>query len=972
MGTRLSRKKTIRIPAVLLTCLIFSGCITEEKSAPSSDISPEPVSISVAPTTITLPLGGTENFSASVTGSGNTAVNWSIKEGASGGSMTSKGEYTAPSSAGTFQVTATSQVDASKSATATVTVSSMLDVTFGSSGKVSTAIGAIDTINAVVIQSDGKIVVAGSSLNGRTTDFSLARYLTDGSLDRSFGSDGLVVTDLGSSAEINDIKIQSDGKIIAGGNTSNTSISDFVLARYLIDGSLDKTFGTNASGKVVTAVGIGDDKLNALALQSDGKIIAGGYSVVVPASIASAGRNKFALARYTTSGVLDTTFDTDGIVTTAIGNKNEAISTLAIQSTGEIVAGGFSSNGSNNDFALTRYTSTGALDTTFDSDGKVTTALGSGNEEITALALQSGGEIVVAGFSSNGSDNDFALVRYTSVGALDTSFDSDGKVITTIGSGNEAIKALALSGTNIIVGGFSSNGTNNDFAVAQYTSAGVLDTSFDTDGIVTTAMGTGVNEINGLALQSGGEIVVGGFSSNGTRVDFALTRYLATGSLDTTFDTDGKVTTLVGGGSGEINALGIQLDGKIVSAGFSFGINNIKNDDFSLVRYESDGTIDPTFNTDGRVTTSLGGTTSTDHNRIHALAIQPADQKIIVAGVYNNSGNDDFTLARYNTDGALDTSFDTDGIVQTQINTNAEEINALALQSDGKIVVAGRSFTNDSIHSSTLHNPNDSNDLHHDDNLPNHHDITLARYLADGSLDTAFISDPPFDQFDPVDTPGIVTTPIGKGSFAEAMVIQSDGKIVVAGHSNSGTTFDFALVRYNVNGSLDTTFDTDGIVTTAVGPGHDFAKALAIQTDGKILVAGMAFLDSTAEQFALVRYNSDGSLDTAFDTDGIVTTVIGIGSQAFSIALQTDGKILLGGFSISATNNRDFTIARYLTDGSLDTTFGVNGVDISPFSSAMDEVHDLAILSDGKILAAGFSINGFGEDSDFHIARFNP
>ena len=168
-------------------------------------------------------------------------------------------------------------------------------------------------------------------------------------------------------------------------------------------------------------------------------------------------------------GDLDTTFDSDGKVTTAIGSGNEQALSVAIQSDGKIVAAGRSSNGSNDDFALVRYNTDGTLDTTFDSDGKVTTAIGSGTETAYSVAIQSDGKIVAAGFSFNGSNNDVALVRYNTDGTLDTNFDSDGKVTTDIGSYNDYARSVAIqSDGKIVVAGFSNNGSNDDFALVRY------------------------------------------------------------------------------------------------------------------------------------------------------------------------------------------------------------------------------------------------------------------------------------------------------------------------------------------------------------------------------------------------------------------------------------------------------------------------------------------------------------------------
>jgi len=163
-----------------------------------------------------------------------------------------------------------------------------------------------------------------------------------------------------------------------------------------------------------------------------------------------------------------------------------------------------------------------------------------------------------------------------------------------------------------------------------------------------------------------------------------------------------------------------------------------------------------------------------------------------------------------------------------------------------------------------------------------------VRYNANGSLDTSF------------GTGGIVTTPIGNSNDASALGIQSDGKIVVAGGSSNGSNYDFALVRYNTNGSLDTSFGTGGIVNTPVGSSNDYARTLGIQSDGKIVAAGDSS-NGSKNDFALVRYNANGSLDTSFGTGGIVTTPVGSSGGAYALAIQSDGKIVAAGSSNGST-----------------------------------------------------------------------
>ncbi|MFT6765834.1 MAG: putative delta-60 repeat protein [Alteromonas naphthalenivorans] len=199
---------------------------------------------------------------------------------------------------------------------------------------------------------------------------------------------------------------------------------------------------------------------------------------------------------------------------------------------------------------------------------------------------------------------------------------------------------------------------------------------------------------------------------------------------------------------------------------------------------------------------------------------------------------------------------------------------------------------------------------------------------------------------------GKVTTNINGGDIAYGVAIQSDGKIVVVGESNSS----FGVARYNTDGSLDTSFDTDGFLTTNFGS-VDAAYGVAIQSDGKIVVSG-----NSGNDFAVARYNTDGSLDTTFDTDGKLTTDIGSSSTdvAYGVAIQADGKIVVVG-----DNGSDFAVVRYNTDGSLDTTFDTDGKLTTDIGTATaDTARAVTIQTDGKIVVVGRSAN------DFAVVRY--
>jgi uncharacterized delta-60 repeat protein len=399
------------------------------------------------------------------------------------------------------------------------------------------------------------------------------------------------------------------------------------------------------------------------------------------------------------SGALDPTFGAGGKVLTDFGAAGEEIaSDLAIQSDGKIVAAGnFSPEGVGDDFALARYNTDGTLDPTFNATGKVLTDFsGSGSDDfLSSVDVQSDGKIVVAGYSNaSGTSYDFALARYNPDGTLDPTFNGTGKVLTDFsGSGSHDFAyALAIqSNGKIVVAGFSTSGTSYDFALARYNPDGTLDPTFNGTGKVLTDFsgpGLGFDLAYSVAIQSDGKIVAAGESRSDispTFSVFALARYNPDGTLDPTFNGTGKVLTDFGGpGSGEaVVAVAIQSDGKIVAAGNSSG----RSWDFALARYNPDGTLDPTFNGTGKVLTDFSGSGSYDF--AHALAIQP-DGKIVVAGESEPTGQgySDFALARYTSRGRLDRRFGASGKVLTNFLFRASA-HALAIQPDGRIVTAG-------------------------------------------------------------------------------------------------------------------------------------------------------------------------------------------------------------------------------------------------------------------------------------------
>jgi uncharacterized delta-60 repeat protein len=404
-----------------------------------------------------------------------------------------------------------------------------LDPSFGTGGKVVTGFGEHQSAKAedVAILGNGKIVAAGSSSAASSgEDFTLARYLPDGSLDPVFAGDGTVTTDLGSGVErAYGVAVQADGKIVAAGFTGaggRDGVGDnLALVRYRRDGGLDSSFGSG--GVVVTNLG-GLEVAFAVAVQADGKIVVAGQAV-----FPSLAARDFLVARFEPDGGLDESFGTGGIVTTDFGAAEWATA-IALQPDGRILAAGDTAG---EDFALARYLPGGGLDTSFDGDGRATTDFTGAHDGATGLAVQPDGKIVAAGWSWGGPgwDHAFALARYNPDGSLDarqgdwpldTSFDVDGKVITTFpGSFEGAWDVAVQADLKIVAVGDVDPAPTYTFALARYAYDGSLDASFGSLGLVTTPFDTAAHA-QAIAIQADGGIVAAGFAIG---AGFALARY---------------------------------------------------------------------------------------------------------------------------------------------------------------------------------------------------------------------------------------------------------------------------------------------------------------------------------------------------------------------------------------------------------------------------------------------------------------
>ena len=414
--------------------------------------------------------------------------------------------------------------------------------------------------------------------------------------------------------------------------------------------------------------------------------------------------------------------------------------------------------------------------------------------------------------------------------------------------------------------------------------AGALDTTFGNQGFVTTGLtSSGGDTAEAIVIQpSNGDIIVGG--DTGGQTAMGLARYTSSGSLDPTFGSGGKLLLNQGAG---VRSLALQSNGDLIVGGFG-------GKGMTIARLTPSGALDSTFGKKGIVTVETSGVA-------WGVAIQP-DGKIVTVGAVNGTTNCDFYVSRFNADGSVDKSFGSAGSVVTNVNGHYDQAQAVAIQPNGAIVVAGFADSTGSYHQ-----------------VAGTGQFAAVRYNPNGGLDQTF------------GTGGIVVTSLNgnatlgsRGVDAEAddVIVQPDGKIVLTGGAYSTLGHYFALVRYNSDGSLDTTFGTGGESVQTATSGVIQASGLGLEPDGKIVVAGAVFQAPYGNEVAV--YNPDGSLDSTFGGTGVVTTPDPNGKSggAYALAIQpADDNIVTAGVLNGGNGpNSAFFLARYISDSPVLTT----------------------------------------------------
>jgi uncharacterized delta-60 repeat protein len=914
------------------------------------------------------------------------------------------------------------------------------DPSFGTGGHVTTDFplpGAETVSTSVIIDSRGRAIVAGVVSDAQDNNrVVVARYLPDGRLDKSFGDGGKVYTPIDQiftprtnvppylDIPVARLTLDSRGRIlVAGTNTAApvygpagpnfspdlSTLSDFAVVRLGPDGRLDTSFGT--AGMTTIDVGVTDpntgqpvhtdDFASGIAVQKDGQIVISGTTV----GVEDVDFN-FAVVRLTPDGSIDTGFGSDG---RAIADFPAATNSffptpsfdtaesLALAPDGTIVVGGvtnpnlFDPLGTGDDFAVARFDTDGTLDASFGSGGLVAADLGQGQpgslDQAYAVVVQPDGKIVLGGESTNicgATGTQFALLRLNQDGTRDTSFGSDGQVLTPIpgyDGATNSIGDLALQPDGkIVAGGYNfAYPSSTDFVLARYNPDGSLDTGFGSGGLVAADPPTASRQGWAIALQPrDGKIVFAGsdFYQSSSFSGFIVERFNADGSVDTRYGTGGTTMTQFTGLRSESSPLEplVLPDGKVVVAvttsAFPPGASG--TDEFGLVEYNPDGRLNTHFGTGGRVTVDFGLPPGQQYNFPTGLALEvvAGTPRIVVVGSATPAGSygPEIGVARFNLDGSPDTSFGTGGTV---IVNPPEPVSpgGVAVQPDGDIVVVGTAG-----------------------NLAfNNEEFAVVRLRTDGSLDPSFGSGGiVLTDLSPSGSPGTVQ------AGASSVLIQPDGRIVVGGIASVPTgpyssDYYYALARYDLNGQLDPSFGsggTDVIQTSGVDIDLGSVVSMALQGDGKFVVAGSAYgayagLYGTTDDLAIVRVTSQGGLDPSFGNGGVVITdltpsgaVSPNDDHGTGVVIQPDGKIVVGGWTQNPGSSVPgsvymapaLVLLRYEPDGSLDPSFGSGGIAITGLAGTAGV--GLTMQPDGKLLMSyAATANPFG-GTNLGVARF--
>ena len=748
-------------------------------------------------------------------------------------------------------------------------------------------------------------------------------------LDPGFGTDGKVIADLGLVSPTDDValdvRVQEDGTTLVVGKAG----SRFAMARYAPNGQLDPTFG---DGGRVNQSFLG--QLQHVAFDPSGGIIAVGNWWNDTADIPT---SDVVIARYGLDGMPDEDFGLGGFVVRDFDNGEDHANELAVDGEGRIVVVGQEwpeSGGSR--VTVARFTADGELDSSFGVDGK-TTILDNGADYLDPpqVAIDPTGRIVVATreVDWNNNESHYHLVHVHENGLVNPDFGSATHSIWWFDA--DEVRDLIADGEGRFL-------MADRHHLWRFDSAGAADPTFGNAGRIYIGF-----EPHRIALDSANRILLTGYDYG----DFRAARFLPDGILDTSFGSGGFISADFGG-SDEAFACAATSTGQVVLAGKLQLSGGYGQGDFAVAWYDTDGQLDTSYDEDGLVTTDITG--DAVYNSTDLAAAPDTDGVILTGSVQLRETWDDFFAAKFNAGGDLDSAFGNGGFVTTDFRTpdtedtpgasTRDNLRAMALDGEGRIVAVGTAFSDQESF------------------------IAIARYLPDGQLDNSFDGDGKV--LAKLDT----QTPWGY-DYPEDVAIDAQNRIIITGTSSAADS-DFVVACFTESGELDTTFSGNGWVAIDFGGDNVRSQSLSIDMEGRIVVAG-----ESASQFALARLTDDGLVDTSFGTQGrVLTSIGGMYDSATSVTHDLDGNIVAGGMSMGfdgPTMEYRFALARYASNGDLDTSFGDSGTVTTTFLSGgqfvLNLLNRLAIDPDGNIVASGWVHRAvpIGSEFNFAVARYD-
>ena len=777
-----------------------------------------------------------------------------------------------------------------------------IDAQYTISKKTITDIGIVNNgVIAMTLDSSNKIVTVGSVQEGNVYKLCFTRHKPNGSIDSSFGKYGAdtftvqnIIPSTYQGANLRCISIQPDGKIVAAGTawyTAGTNfLSNTLVMRLNKNGTLDTTFGDKGTVRtnINSSTGLSIDEANGIAVQPDGRIIIAGstYDYV---------QHRFLVVRYNTDGSVDNSFGSGGANTFSISGYDDEAFAIKVLDNGKIVIAGESYlhiTDYSYTVALMRLKQNGYADTDFGKQGMVTTIVSHGAAVANALAVLPNNKIVIAGTTQDAvaAQKDLLCIKYTANGTVDSGFGNNGKVIIDIQGRDDVANSILVQDDNkILLGGYATNADSiTEFMCVRLSAAGNKDQHFGKDGVATTGLYQQGDEGQGMAFSGSGKIIMAGNSHFGAARYISLVRFTVSGNIDNGFGNEGK--TSMGIGSSEDIAYKIvksPWDNSLFVAGTangywavakykkaslkldsSFGVNGIASVNYknaedptdkptlaidaasgkiylagaseygsaTIVRFNKNGLPDKSFGKNGAVNYSLyifyGG-----------FEIAP-DHKILLAGVQLEDVRGYNFLARFNTDGSVDSTFGENG----QVKNLPLTVNSVQVKQGGnRLLLAGR--------------------------IPLGFDGVkgVLCLKLNGTTDNSFgvngLAQASKDAYAPI-------------YFRQSLAQDEKGRILVSGGSGFG---DFSVVRFLRNGVPDSSFAGDGTFTqnvTTGGLSDNYNEGISAKCAGaycSIITSGIKFNDFNEQSRAVMiaikdngtidSLNKNGYLDTSFYND---------------------------------------------------------------------------------------------------------